>query len=281
MIPSNFFYYWTGQQFQFVHHLAVLSLVGSTECGRVEIHYEDQPQGNPHWERLKGLERVSLVPVDFDRLIQRAGYPPASFEAFLNVAKVVHRSDFLRYLVLADGGGVYLDFDTLVVRDLNPLLRRSLLIGYQNPDELGNDVNGAVLGAEPGAPPIRQCLERVRELPDSLTPFRLSNLRFGMLKKFLVPHLHWCDSGPSLLSQLSRESDDFRAAICPQSYFHFCDYRKWRSIFSNSELPDDAFVIHYFGKLSFEFTKNLDEKYVKDSESLYARVARRYIAESH
>jgi hypothetical protein len=280
VIPRNFIYYWTGQQFQYVHYLSVLSLIKSTDCDRVDIHYEDQPKDNPHWDRLRGLAPVRLVPVDFDRLIQRAGYPPRSFEAFLNVAKVVHRSDFVRYLALADGGGVYLDFDTLVVRDLNPLLQRSLLIGYQNPDELGNDVNGAVLGAEPETQVIRECLERLRALPDSLTPLRLSNLRFGTLKKFLVPHLHWCDSGPSLLSGLSRESDQLRRAICPQSYFHFCDYRKWRSIFSNAQLPEDAFVIHFFGKLSFEFTRNLDEGYVRESESLYARVARRYIADS-
>ena len=280
MIPRNYYYYWTGQQFQYVHYLAVLSLARSTGFARVDVYYEEPPRGNSHWERLRELEGVSLVPVDFEELLRRAGYAPGPFEAFLNVAKVVHRSDFVRYLALAGDGGVYLDFDTLVVRDLSPLLQRSLLVGYQNPDELGNDVNGAVLGAEPGSPLIRECLERVRALPDTLTWLRPSNLRFGTLKKFLVPHLHWCDSGPSLLSRLSQERDDLRRALCPRSYFHFCDYREWKSIFSDSELPDDAFVIHYFGKLSFEFTKGVDEKYVRDGESLYARAARRYVADS-
>jgi hypothetical protein len=280
VIPRNFFYYWTGQQFQYVHYLAVLSLVRSTDCARVEVYYEEAPSGNPHWERLRELDPVSLVPVEFDELVQRAGYAPGGFEAFLKVAKVVHRSDFVRYLALAGDGGLYLDFDTLVVRDLHPLLERPLLVGYQNPDELGNDVNGAVLGAEPKSPVIRECLERVRALPDTLTWLRLSNLRFGTLKKFVVPHLHWCDSGPSLLSQLSRESDELRRALCPRTYFHFCDYRDWKSIFSEGELPDEAFVIHYFGKLSFEFTKSLDDRYVRDSESLFARAARRYLADS-
>jgi hypothetical protein len=280
VIPRNFYYYWTGQQFQYVHYLAVLSLVRSTGCTRVDVYYEEAPRGNPHWERLRTLDRVSLVPVDFGELIRRAGYEAARFEKFLKVAKVVHRSDFVRYLALGRGGGVYLDFDTLVVRDLEPLLQRRLLVGYQNTDELGNDVNGAVLGAEPESPVIRECLERVRALPETLTWLRPSNLRFGTLKKFLVPHLHWCDSGPSLLSQLSRENDELRQALCPRSYFHFCDYRDWKSIFSEGELPDDAFVIHYFGKLSFEFTKGVDDKYVRDTESLYARAARRYVTDS-
>jgi hypothetical protein len=185
----------------------------------------------------------------------------------------------VRYLVLADRGGLYLDFDTLVVRDLTPLLQRSFLVGYQNPDVLRNDVNGAVLGAEPGADVIRRCLDRVRAVPESLKPFRLANLRLGLLRKFFVPYLHWCDTGPSLLTELSRQADDLRAMICPKSYFHFCDYRKWHSIFSNTPLPEDAYVIHYFGKLSFEFTKNLDENYVRNSDSLYACVARRYLDE--
>ena len=277
MIPRNFVYYWTGQEFQYVHYLAVLSLVKSTVCERVDIHFEEPPRDNPHWERLRGLEPVRLVPIDFDQLIERTGYTPQSFAPFLDVAQVVHRSDFVRYLVLADRGGLYLDFDTLVVKDLAPLLERPFLVGYQNPDVLRNDVNGAVLGAKHGAEPIRQCLERVRAIPDTLKPFRLANLRPGLFRKFFVPYLHWCDTGPSLLTELSRETEDLRAMICPKSYFHFCDYRKWRSIFSNTPLPADAYVIHYFGKLSFDFTKSLDGDYVRNSDSLYAGVARHYI----
>ena len=277
MIPPSFYYYWTGQPFQYVHYLAALSLVKSTPGAQVYIHFEDQPRDNPHWSRLRHLDQVRLVSVDFDRLIKHAGYDPACFGAFLKVAKIVHRSDFVRYLLLADRGGVYLDFDTLVVRDLTPLLHRSFLVGYQNPDVLGNDVSGAVLGAEPGAAVIRQCLERVRVVPESLKPLRLKNLRRGLLRKFFVPYLHWCDTGPSLLTELSLQTDDLRAMICPKSYFHFCDYRRWRSIFSNTPLPEDAYVIHYFGKRSFDFTKTLDDEYVRTSESLYAGVARRYL----
>lgn len=277
MIPKNYCYYWTGQQFQYVHYLAVLSLVKSTACERVDIHFEEQPRDNPQWNRLRSLERVRLVPIDFDRLIERAGYDPEPFRAFLHVAKTVHRSDFVRYLVLAGQGGVYLDFDTLVVRDLTPLLQRSILVGYQSPDALGNDVNGAVLGAEPGAEVLRQCVERVRAIPESLKPLRLANLRYGLLRKFFVPYLHWCDTGPSLLTKLSHQRDDLRSAICPRPYFHFCDYRQWRAIFSKTPLPEDVYVIHYFGKLSFDYTKSLDDDYVRSSESLYAGVARRYL----
>jgi hypothetical protein len=272
-----FHYYWTGQRFQYVHYLAALSLVRSTPGAEVQIHFEDPPQDNPHWSRLGDLDGVRLVSVDIDRLIERAGRAPLSFRAFLQVAKIVHRSDFVRYLLLADRGGVYLDFDTLVARDLTPLRDRSFLIGYQNPDALGNDVNGAVLGAEPGAEVIQRCLERVRVVPESLKPLRLANLRPGLLRKFFLPHLHWCDTGPSLLTELFHERRDLRATICPKSYFHFCDYRRWRSIFSDTPLPEDAYVIHFFGKLSADFTRTLDERYVLSSESLYARVARRHL----
>jgi hypothetical protein len=279
MIPNTFYYYWTGQGFQYVHYVAVLSLVQSTPGAEVRVHFEESPEDNPHWSRLEGLDQVQLVPVDIDRLIERAGHEPASFRAFLRVAQIVHRSDFVRYLLLADRGGVYLDFDTLVVRDLTPLRNRSFLVGYQNRDALGNDVNGAVLGAEPGAELIQRCLERVRVAPESLKPLRLANLRPGLLRKFIIPRLHWCDTGPSLLTELSRERSDLRAAICPKSYFHFCDYREWRSIFSDAPLPGDAYVIHFFGKLSADFTRTIDERYVLSSPSLYARAARRHLDE--
>jgi hypothetical protein len=277
VIPKTFCYYWTGQRFQYVHYLAVLSLVKSTGCDRVDVHFEEQPRDNAHWSRLSRLERVRLVPIDFDRLVERAGFAPEHFRAFLQVAKTVHRSDFLRYLVLAGDGGIYLDFDTLVVRDMTPLLSRPFLVGYQNPDALGNDVNGAVLGAEPGAEVIHRCLEGVRAIPESLKPLRLGNLRYGLLRKFFVPYLHWCDTGPSLLTRISHQAHDLRPAICPRDYFHFCDYRQWRTIFSNTPLPQEAYVIHYFGKLSFEYTNGLDDDYVRKSDSLFAGVARRYV----
>jgi hypothetical protein len=280
MIPRHFHYYWTGQQFQYVHYIAALSLVKSTACELVEVHFEDQPRNNPHWIRLGNLDGVRLVPIDYHRLILGAGFEPSCFEAFLNVARTVHRSDFVRYLALAHRGGVYLDFDTLVVRDLSPLLNRSLLLGFQKADALGNDVNGAVLGAEAGSRVMGQCLERIRRIPDSLKPLRLANLRYGLLRKFFFPHLHWCDTGPTLLTELSRQVDEIRAAICPSSYFHFCDYREWRSIFSDRALPEDAYLVHFFGKLSSEFTKNIDETYIRHHPSLYARVARRYIDDS-
>jgi hypothetical protein len=279
MIPPTFYYYWTGRGFQYVHYLAVLSLVKSTPVAEVEVHFEDPPPHNLHWNQLSNFDRVRLVPVDMDRLIERAGNDPASFRPFLRVSQIVHRSDFVRYLLLADRGGVYLDFDTLVARDLTPLRNRSFLVGYQNADALGNDVNGAVLGAEPGSKLIQRCLERVRVVPETLKPLRLANLRPGLLRKFFIPRLHWCDTGPSLLTELSRECGDLRAVICPTSYFHFCDYRQWRSIFSDAVLPEDAYVIHFFGKLSADFTRTIDERYVLSSPSLYARAARRHLDE--
>jgi hypothetical protein len=65
------------------------------------------------------------------------------------------------------------------------------------------------------------------------------------LRKFFVPYLHWCDTGPSLLTKLSHQRADLRSAICPRPYFHFCDYRQWRTIFSKTPLPEDAYVIHF------------------------------------
>jgi len=279
MIPRSFHYYWTGQEFQYVHYLAVLSLLKSTPAARVEVHCEEAPEDNAHWDRLKQLDPVHVEPVDFDRLIEVAGLAPGDFRPFLRLAKVVHRSDFVRYLVLATRGGVYLDFDTLVARDLSPLLNHSILVGYQSPDVLGNDVNGAVLGAAPAHDVLRLCLQRVRAVPGSLRRFRPDNLRPGLLRKFFLPYLHWCDTGPSLLTALSHELHGLRASICPRTYFHFCDYRRWRTIFESTPLPDDAYVIHYFGKMSFEFTRSIDEAYVRNEDSLYACVAKRCLLE--
>jgi hypothetical protein len=72
-------------------------------------------------------------------------------------------SNYMRLHALLADGGVYLDTDVEVRRDLTPLLAHDAFAGFQLRPEETDWVNNAVLGATPGHPFVRRCLELTLE----------------------------------------------------------------------------------------------------------------------
>jgi len=64
------------------------------------------------------------------------------------------------------------------------------------------------------------------------------------------------------------------------SYFYSYPYWEWKEIFKNNPLPVDAYLIHFWGSASNTFTIDIDEKYLNQSDSLYATIAKRYLIDS-
>lgn len=79
-------------------------------------------------------------------------------------------ADFVRLWALWCEGGVYLDTDVEVLKPLDGLLERELLVGA----ECGTgDVEAAVLGAEKGSAAIRKVLDSFGEFTDETLPKRM------------------------------------------------------------------------------------------------------------
>lgn len=131
MIPHHFHLIWIGRRFPFVNRLAIESLRQSNPGARITIHYEDPPD-NADWRAL--ARSTELRPLDLPALL---GSLPASMSAVVPVLEGISsgypagRSNILRYLILYKEGGVYLDFDTLTVRDYRPLLHAPAFIGEE------------------------------------------------------------------------------------------------------------------------------------------------------
>ena len=131
MIPHHFHLIWIGKRFPFVNRLAVESLRQSNPGARITIHYEDPPD-NADWKALSG--NTELRPLDLPGLLASL---PASMASVVPVLQGISsgypagRSNILRYLVLYKEGGIYLDFDTLTVKDYRPLLGFPGFIGEE------------------------------------------------------------------------------------------------------------------------------------------------------
>lgn len=131
LIPHHFHLIWIGKHFPFVNRLAVETLRQSNPGARITIHYQDPP-ATPDWQALQG--RVEFRPIDLAALL--ASLPP-SMSAVAPVLEKISsgylagRSNILRYLILYKEGGIYLDFDTLTVRNYAPLLAHAGFLGEE------------------------------------------------------------------------------------------------------------------------------------------------------
>ncbi|WKK94979.1 glycosyltransferase [Clostridioides difficile] len=66
-------------------------------------------------------------------------------------------SDYTRIKVLYEQGGVYMDTDMQILKDITPLLENNRLIcGYEDDREY---INGAIIGVEKGHPFLKDLLE--------------------------------------------------------------------------------------------------------------------------
>jgi hypothetical protein len=131
VIPNHFHLIWIGRHFPFVNRLAVESILQTNPGARITVHFEDPPD-NPDWRALQS--KVEFRPLSLPALLAAL---PASMAAVVPVLEGISagylagRSNILRYLILYAEGGVYIDFDTVTVRDYRPLLTHPAFIGEE------------------------------------------------------------------------------------------------------------------------------------------------------
>ena len=79
--------------------------------------------------------------------------------------------DPLRFKIIYDHGGIYLDTDAELIAPLDPYLNHKAFFGYSTSTEIGS---GLGFGAEKGNPFIKTMLDHYANLPAG-TPFKVSS----------------------------------------------------------------------------------------------------------
>ena len=122
-IPRRYVLVWMGQLFPYACRLAVESIALADEGAVIEIYvYGDGPLGE-HLAALQHLDAVDLRVTDVAHTFEPLSDGLALrilFDA-IPAHAVSARSNLLRYALLYERGGVYVDFDVLVVRPLPDL----------------------------------------------------------------------------------------------------------------------------------------------------------------
>jgi hypothetical protein len=137
MIPKKFHFVWFGPRFPFPNALSIYSLRATTSSAEIHLHLSDDLRGEPHYDAL--MSTVPSIVLHESRPENLAARLPAPLRDPLTpVCQALTErgawgplSDIARYAVLHEHGGVYLDFDTLTVRDLAPLLECGAFCGKE------------------------------------------------------------------------------------------------------------------------------------------------------
>lgn len=114
-----------------MNRLAVESILQSNPGAQVTIHFENPPD-NADWRALQS--KVRFKAIDLPELLASL---PASMASVVPVLEGISsgylagRANILRYLILYREGGIYIDFDTITVRDYRPLLSHPAFIGEE------------------------------------------------------------------------------------------------------------------------------------------------------
>ena len=128
MIPNRYHFVWFGGAFPFTHALAIRSVAMTSAPERITLHGTHDLGAEPHFAALlKDLPGLESRRIDIDALLAGPGLgdPHRLREVWRHLierGRWAALSDILRYLVLLREGGVYLDLDTVTLRDLRPLL---------------------------------------------------------------------------------------------------------------------------------------------------------------
>ena len=134
-IPNRFVLLWTGREFPLYCRLAVESLLQIDDRCEVEIHlFGQEPVAAPHFWPLQVRDRVSFLRTSPEAAFDATGDLAAPLKALYSRIPASARSaqsNLLRYAILYDRGGIYLDFDILALRDFRHLLHHPAFVGEE------------------------------------------------------------------------------------------------------------------------------------------------------
>ncbi|MDO8389123.1 MAG: glycosyltransferase [Actinomycetota bacterium] len=122
-VPQRYLMVWIGTEFPYPCRLAAEAVLANAPEAELEIHVVGNPPTTPYFTEMfaptaPDAARISLHRVDLDRLFE----PPVRrvYERIPATARSA-QSNLVRLGLLHQRGGIYLDFDTLLLRPLHDL----------------------------------------------------------------------------------------------------------------------------------------------------------------
>ncbi|KAI0211210.1 hypothetical protein LSAT2_003966 [Lamellibrachia satsuma] len=123
VVPNIVHFIWFGKdrKMSFVHYISILSAHKIQRPDAIFVHCDHLPVGD-WWQRL--WRRVPL------KLVHREAPRDIHNQTLMHM---YHRADVAKIQILMEYGGIYLDYDVIVVRSLDPLRKYDVTLGKEKP----------------------------------------------------------------------------------------------------------------------------------------------------
>jgi hypothetical protein len=119
-----------GRGFSFPCRLAVESLAVADPGAPIEVHLLGDRPDTIHLDLVESMPDVTVIPIDVDALFAEHTDLRAIYDAIPPDAHAA-RSNLLRYLLLWQRGGVYVDFDVIALKPLADLAGGRDFVGIE------------------------------------------------------------------------------------------------------------------------------------------------------
>lgn len=150
----------------------------------------------------------------------------------LRLKKFAFLSDILRLQALESDGGIYLDTDVEIRKNLAPLLQNKLFVGFQNKNDVHDWVEPAILGAEAGHPLLRATLNRTFDYFKRTGKFPIApTMMTEELKTFGLKTYGYQSLIKGKITLYPVET------FCPMHYAH-----RYQDI----QIPEETYALHHY-----------------------------------
>jgi len=174
---------------------------------------------------------------------------PHLLPVFENALYLTQKVDIIKYVVLAEFGGVYVDFDYECLRSIDDLLVTSICIGLEPRDEALHKefsyfLGSAFMAAAPKSLFFQKTIERCQKLMELMTPH---------WQEFGKYHYAMETTGPTLINRVYHDFENKQLVTLfpPEQIGSFRSreaslYRENKKIGYGADKLADAYAIHHF-----------------------------------
>lgn len=239
--------------FNYVHYLGILSAHKVHPQHKIVMWAGLEPIDNFWWDEAKKLFELIII------------NPPT--EIFGNpLLHYAHQADVFRLMALKDYGGIYLDIDTLTVKNFDLLNVTEFAMAPEwNP--IANKIQGL-------------CNATIISRKNSSFAHRwLDSFEFFNSQGRDINWEFHAVKVPLILSR--QRMDDIR--ILPQNTFFKFDWsqKSYKDLFVNSVDVSDVWSIHLWENNCIEILNNINEDFILNNENTYSNIAKKYLVFNH
>lgn len=144
----NIFVYWIGENVNYKHSVVLKSFLATQNLNNatLKIYCDKDLSKNIFFKDYTNIPQIEFHIFNVEEEIKGTIFENRFKyinEIKYHIFNPAYESDFFRLLMLQKYGGIYIDFDVLLLRDLSPLLKYDFL--YQWGAHPNNMINGAIM----------------------------------------------------------------------------------------------------------------------------------------